>query len=69
MSTQRNNSKQSLQGEVTNRTSRVGNRPNVATRYRFLKLIDINIGQECRRYVDELVVQRAMKDAIEAKKE
>jgi len=52
MSTQPNNSKQSLQVKVTNRTSRVGNRPNVATRYRLLKGKNKNSGQVCLHHVD-----------------
>ena len=60
MSTQANNSKQSLQVKVTNR---VDIRPNVAARYRLQKLNNINIGQERRDTVDNLA-QVTVRDAI-----
>ena len=59
MSTQANNSKQSLQVKVTNR---VDIRPNVAARYRLQKLNNINIGQERRFHVYEILVQRKDRD-------
>ena len=60
MSTQHNNSKQSLQSKVTNL---VDDRPNVAALYRLFNLEEKNTGQERRRQVDELIVQRTVMDA------
>jgi len=59
MSTQRNNSKQSLQVKVT---SRVDNRPNGTARYRFPKVNNRNIGQERRVMFDESFVESTPKN-------
>jgi len=64
MSTQRNYRKQSLQVKASSHTSGVNNSPNVAARYRLLNLENINIGQVYLRHVDEILVQRKVKDAV-----
>lgn len=62
MSTQRNYSKQSLRGKVSNSRTGGDNRLKVAAHSRLPKLNNINIRQERRRKVYELIAQITVMD-------